>query len=79
MSELNFPGYDEIDECHSSNYGEELFYQNSWRASNLDPSTFWIPWVTINGFWNENEFQDVNDNLLGLMCSNYLKGVPECK
>ena len=78
MSELNFSGYDEVDECHSSNYGEELFYQNSWRASNLDPSTFWIPWVTINGFWNENEFQDVNDNLFGLMCSNYLKGVPEC-
>ena len=51
MTDLNIPDYASVDECHSSNYGENLFYQNIIEASELGPQPFGVPWVTFDGIW----------------------------
>ena len=79
MNELMIPDYDGVNECHGSNYGENLLYQNSWETeNNLDPQAYFIPWITINDIWNKDEFEEAFRDLRQVLCKNYLNDVPEC-
>merc|ERR1712141_784058 len=79
MNELMIPDYEGVNECHVSNYGENLLYQNSWETeNNLDPHAYFIPWITINDIWNEDEFEGAFKDLRQVLCKNYLNNVPEC-
>ena len=39
------------------------------------PRPYGSPWITINGQWHDNEGQE---NLHQVLCSKYLRDVPEC-
>ena len=76
MNDLMIPNYEGVAECYSSVYGKNLFYRNSWEFRNgLEPRPFGVPWVTFNGSWKEEES---NNNLRQVLCTKYLKNVPEC-
>merc|ERR1711894_623546 len=74
--ECQHGNYEGVKECYSSVYGANLYYQNSWEFRNgLEPRPFGVPWVTFNGSWKEEES---NNNLRQVLCTKYLKNVPEC-
>ena len=77
MTDLNIPDYASVDECHSSNYGENLFYQNIIEASGLEPQPFGVPWVTFDGIWIDIE-ADYNMDFKEVLCTFFLTSVPEC-
>ena len=78
MNDLMIPGYEEIEKCHSSNYGETLLQKNGEATNNLDPEHYFIPWITFNGVWEKVVFELALEDLKLLLCSTYLKDVPEC-
>ena len=42
------PSFEEIDECHSSEFGENLLHDFGVQSETLDPSYYFIPWITID-------------------------------
>ena len=79
MNELGIPNYyDDVNLCHSSNYGENLLKQNGEATNNLNPEHYFIPWITFNGIWRKTEFDAALSNLKQMLCTTYLKNVPEC-
>ena len=77
MNELNIMDFESVNDCHSSNYGENLFYQNILEASNLEPQPFGVPWVTFDGVWIDIE--DYNMDFKQVLCTFFLNDVPECQ
>ena len=41
------PSYQEIDQCHSSNEGQNLLYAYGLETDNLEPAVYFIPWITF--------------------------------
>ena len=41
------PSYQEIDQCHSSNEGQNLLYFYGLETDNLEPACYFIPWITF--------------------------------
>ena len=41
------PSYQEIDQCHSSNEGQNLLYSYGLETDNLEPAVYFIPWITF--------------------------------
>ena len=41
------PSYQEIDQCHSSNEGQDLLYAYGLETDNLEPAVYFIPWITF--------------------------------
>lgn len=76
MNELNIMDFESVNDCHSSNYGENLFHQNILEASNLEPQLSWVPWVTFDGVWIDIE--DYNMDFKQVLCTFFLNDVPEC-
>jgi len=72
------PSFEEIDECHSSEFGENLLHDFGVQSETLDPSYYFIPWITIDNAWNEAEFEASLEDLQGLLCSDRLADKPEC-
>jgi len=77
MNELNIMDFESVNDCHSSNYGENLFYQNILEASNLEPQPFGVPWVTFDGVWIDIE-EDYNMDFKQVLCTFFLNDAPEC-
>ena len=42
------PSFEEIEECHSSEFGENLLHDFGVQSETLDPSYYFIPWITID-------------------------------
>jgi len=72
------PSYQEIDQCHSSNEGQNLLYSYGLETDNLEPAVYFIPWITFENEWNEMEFNGALENLEEFLCSDKLSNVPEC-
>ena len=45
---LNDPIFEDIENCHSSAIGENILKSFGDRTDNLDPSPYFIPWITID-------------------------------
>ena len=41
------PSYQEIDQCHSSNEGQNLLYFYGLETDNLEPACYFIPRITF--------------------------------
>jgi len=68
----------DIEKCHSSEFGENLLHDFGVQSESLDPSFYFIPWITIDNVWNEAEFEAALVDLQGLLCSDRLADKPEC-
>ena len=42
------PSYEEMDQCHSSEKGENLLHDFGVQTEALNPSCYFIPWITID-------------------------------
>ena len=42
------PSYEEMDQCHSSEKGENLLHDFGVQTDALNPSCYFIPWITID-------------------------------
>merc|ERR1712110_759864 len=62
--------FEEIEECHSGEIGENLLHEFGLQSESLDPSFYFIPWITIDNVWNEAEFEASLVDLQGLLCSD---------
>jgi len=72
------PSYEEMDQCHSSEKGENLLHDFGVQTDALNPSCYFIPWITIDNVWDEAEFSAALVDFQGLLCSDRLADKPEC-
>merc|ERR1712110_764938 len=70
---------DMILECSTSEEGVQLHHEMGVVTENLRPEHEYVPWVTFNHEHSENsDTEDCQFDLFNCLCSDYLKGVPEC-
>ena len=78
MKDFNIPDFASVEKCHSSNYGENLFYKNIIELSKLKPQPKFLPWVTFNGKWIDIEI-GYDQSFEVVLCKYFLENVPECR
>ena len=55
------PSYQDIDQCHSSIEGQNLLYNYGLETDALEPSCYFIPWITFDNVnCNFSVFPDFN-------------------
>lgn len=68
--------YAVIDKCASGAEGNKLEHEMAARTNALEPPHQYVPWVTMNGK-HTNEIQnEATENLLKLVCDNYMGTKP---
>jgi len=59
--------------------GPDLYHQIGVETKALDPPLTFVPWITFNGVYNEEDYNNALRDLKSLLCTKYLKGSPECE
>ncbi|CAG5132988.1 unnamed protein product [Candidula unifasciata] len=72
-TQFNVP-LNEILNCTTSDYGNQLEHQMALRTDALVPTHTYVPWVTLNGVHSEAIQSEAQSNLPKLLCDAY-KGV----
>jgi len=58
----------EIKQCVEGKEGSELLAKNGERTHGLTPKLYFVPWITINGIFNEEKFQQSLTDFKAVIC-----------
>jgi len=67
----------QVEEC-MMNEGATLLHDIGVETKDLDPPLYGVPWTLFNGEFNEEDFLNSDSDLIGVLCSKYLVGHPQC-
>jgi len=74
---IEVPSFQDIEECHSSDVGENLLYDFGVKTEN--EGVYFVPWLNIDGVTlNEVEVEAAFEDFQGMLCSDKLADKPEC-
>jgi len=78
-SDLLNISYAPIKQCAESTSGTLLLVENGIRTSTLNPSLYWVPWITYNDVFYPEDLDPSQENLLPVVCK-HLTGdkPPQC-
>ncbi|CAG7786676.1 unnamed protein product, partial [Allacma fusca] len=68
--------YTPIQNCAQSNVGLRLHDANGNRTAALVPPHEWVPWVTFNNVWNRKEADEIETDLLSVVCKHLNGSMP---
>src|SRR4051794_8839560 len=68
-SQLNV-SYTRIEECVNSQEGDLLLAAYGVRTHSQAPSIYWLPWITFNNTFYEQELDASQQNLLPVVCKH---------
>jgi interferon gamma-inducible protein 30 len=67
--DLNLPnGGADITQCTTSTQGNEWQHDIAVATENLSPAHKWVPWIVVNGVYDDDNADDVMSDMLGFVC-----------
>ncbi|ODN04454.1 GILT-like protein C02D5.2 [Orchesella cincta] len=66
-TKLNFEKA-EITKCMEGKQGSELLASNGNRTHGLSPKLYFVPWITINGIFDQQKFQESLSDFKTVIC-----------
>lgn len=64
---------EEISTCAEGSEGSKLLARNGERTHALVPKLYFVPWITYNGEFTEENLQNSQDNFKTVVCSELKK------
>ena len=70
--------YSRIEECVNSQEGEFLLAAYGVRTHSQTPSVYWLPWITYNNTFYEQDLDASQQDLLPVVCKHLVTKPQSC-
>merc|ERR1712055_16759 len=60
-----------IESCWNSRDGEEALHDVAVKQEQLNPSLYFVPWITVNDYFSEDQVGDCQTDMMAVVCDAY--------